>query len=83
MKKFKFKKEEKFEIKEPIIQKVKEESIPVNKIEPFVTTNSEIVEKLQNKFNIRSISLDKDTGVRTFTFEAGRNEIEEYLRERS
>lgn len=47
--------------------------------EPFVTSDHKLVEKLQDKFTIKNISLNKDAETRTFTFNATRLEVEAYL----
>ena len=47
--------------------------------EHFVTTNSGLVETLQDKFGIKSITYDQTTETRTFTFYVSKQEVEKYL----
>lgn len=80
--------------KKIIIQKIKKEIIPEKPSEDvivgdldkndfcfYATADRNIVEKLQNKFNIKSISLDTTTRIKTYTFDASRNEVKQFLGE--
>ena len=47
--------------------------------EHFITVDHKLVEKLQDKFGIKSITYDRVTETRTFTFYVSRQEVEKYL----
>lgn len=69
-----FQKKEKAQVSEPVI---KEPEAVVD--DPFITTDSKLVEKLQDKFSIKSISYDRETELRTFIFNATRPEVETFI----
>jgi hypothetical protein len=47
----------------------------------YITNDSELVFKLQDKFSIKDIHFDKITEIKTFVFNAKISEIEEYLKQ--
>jgi hypothetical protein len=47
----------------------------------YVTTDRGKVEKLQKKFNIKSIALDTTTRVKTYTLDASVSEVKQFLGE--
>ena len=47
----------------------------------YVTSDAELVFKLQDRFIINDIHLDKQSGIKTFSFNAKTSEVEQYLRE--
>ncbi len=49
--------------------------------EPFITTDKKLVDKLQKKFTIKNVSLNRETNVRTFEFLETKDTIEKFLKE--
>lgn len=67
--------------REPLIRIFKPiTSIVEKKDENFTTTDSNVVSKIQKKFNIKSISRPNERGEKTYTFCSPKSEIEQYLR---
>lgn len=67
-----------------VVKKVKEiiKSTKLVNKKLYETTDIKLVEKLQEKFNVKDISVDREvTGESTFTFDATEKEVKEYLKE--
>ncbi len=50
--------------------------------ELFITSDRVIAEKLQNKFNIKSIYTDKNTGVKSYCFDATQEQVDNFINQK-
>lgn len=84
MAKFSKNKPVKKKIIEKIIEKVAEKEEPPKPKILFSTTDNNLASRLQNKFNITDVSVDKTDPVnpiKTYKFDATVEEVEKYLKE--